>query len=739
MPKSHNASHVRNRLEQAKRLHRCGRREEAATIYRDILAIEADHAEAHRLLGVVMLEEGNTDLAAPLLQQAYALAPENPAVYNNLGSLALRVDKAAEAEAHFRSALMLDAKFVPALCNLANLLQKLGKLPAAAELYQKALEIEPDTAALWNNLGNLYSRLGQYDLALGLISKALKLDPDYAEAHANTGLCYFGLGDYTAALEYGLRSLSLRAGHAGTLNNCGNALLKLNRGDEALAMFRAAQRADNELAEAANGAGLACRMEGRPAEAIVHFRRALALRPDYAAAWNNLGLASADAGLAGDALAAFRKALAVDPAYQSCHSNLLFCMNYQDDINPRTLAEAHENWGIMHQHYADAQHVPELHYQAERPIRIGLVSADFCRHPVAYFLLPVMRQLSSRGFQCYAYSGTAVTDDMTLALRAHATEWREVSGLTDQPLFDQIREDEIDILLDLSGHTSGNRLRCFSLRPAPLQLSWLGYPHSTGVEAMDYIISDAISLPQYLHWQFSERILFLPSVRCCYAPPDYAPDVGPLPADENKGITFGSFNNPVKLSDRTLSLWAETLHQIEGSRLVLSWKSLDEPSVAEALYQRFKKQGIAPSRLILLGGKRQHEQVLEDYRMIDVALDTWPFSGGVTSCEALWMGVPVVTMAGKLPASRQTAGFLAALFLDELICFSPQDFVSCASKLALNREKLRELRQSLRARMRTSPLCHEEHFGAELADTLRNLVIEHQQRTDSSNDPQPAV
>ena len=737
MPNPDNASHDRDRLQQAKALHRSGRREEAATIYRDVLAANPENAEAHRLLGVVLLENGKLNQAQHLLKKAQWLAPESPAVLNNLGSLSQAKGKPGDAEALFRSALMLEPKFVPAMCNLANLYQQQYKLPEAAELYQDALKVEPDTAALWNNLGNLHSRLGRYEHAHQLISHALQLEPDYAEAHANLGLCSFELGHYALALERGLHSLGLRPGHAATLNNCGNALLKLNRSGEALTMFRAALRADKALAEAANGAGLACRMEGRPAEAIRYLRRALAIKPDYAAAWNNLGLANADAGLAGEALSAYRQALALNPGYQSCHSNLLFCMNYQDDINPRALAEAHENWGIMHQHYADEWQVPALHYDGDRPLRVGFVSADFCRHPVAYFLLPVVRGLRERGFDCHAYSGTSVVDDMTSALKAEMLTWQQVSGLDDKQLCERIRDDHIDILFDLSGHTSGNRLRCFSLRPAPLQLSWLGYPHSTGLETIDYIVSDALSLPAHLHWQFSEKVLHLPSVKCCYEPPDYAPPVSALPADSKASITFGSFNNPVKLSDRTLALWAAVMQKVTGSRLVLSWKSLDDPTVAERLKDRFEAQGISASRLVLLGGKRQHETVLGDYAEVDIALDTWPFSGGVTSCEALWMGVPVVTLAGKLPASRQTAGFLGALLLDELVCFTPEDFAECASKLASNRDKLRALRRTLRARMQASPLCHQSLFCDELADTLRSLALEHaEQRRD---DPTPAL
>ncbi|MDO6461562.1 tetratricopeptide repeat protein [Granulosicoccaceae sp. 1_MG-2023] len=725
MPTPSDASHPALMLEHAKTRHRRGRRAEAAVIYRKILAQDPHNAEALRLLGVLAMEENKPSEAAALLRLARGLAPHDPAVHNNLGSLAQQARHPEEAEAHFRYALQLQADFVPALCNLGNLMQQTARPQDALPLYEQALAREADNPVLWNNLGNLHSRQGRPDQALGLFNRALELDPDYAEAHSNRGLCFHALGDYDKALQATLRALELRPGHAGTLNNCGNALLKLHRSGDALVMFRAAMRADPALAEACNGAGLAYRNEGKPGKAITQFRRALSLNPRYAVAWNNLGLASADAGLACEALNAFRKALAIDPGYASCHSNLLFCMNYQDDIDPRALADAHERWAIMHQYYPGEETAQAARRATAGPIRAGFVSADLCRHPVAYFLLPVLRELGRHGFVRYVYSGTPAKDDMTATLHDQSDYWRETGGLDDRSLQQQIRADGIDLLFDLSGHTSGNRLRCFSLRAAPLQLSWLGYPHTTGLENMDYIISDAISLPPYLHWQFSEQILHLPSVRCCYEAPPYAPPVAPLPCSDNKPVTFGSFNNPVKLSQRALQLWAGILHRTPGSRLVLSWKTLDDPTVVQGLQQRFCELGIEPQRLTLLGGKRAHAQVLADYAQVDIALDCWPFSGGITSCEALWMGVPVVTLAGKLPASRQTAGFLAALFLDELICFTPEDFVNCAAGLAENREKLQALRQSLRPRMQASPLTQAGPFGEELATLLKKLHAKH--------------
>jgi predicted O-linked N-acetylglucosamine transferase (SPINDLY family) len=406
-------------------------------------------------------------------------------------------------------------------------------------------------------------------------------------------------------------------------------------------------------------------------------------------------------------------------------------LNYHPDLLEKTLFEAHENWAATHQKYPEKGKVKKVR-QFHSRIRIGFVSADFCRHPVSYFLLPILRNLSSELFQISCYSNKLAEDDLTTVIKQCCHRWRNIKHLNDTQLVECIKNDSIDILFDLSGHTSGNRLTAFSHKPAPVQISWLAYPHTTGLEAMDYVLSDATSLPDYLHWQFTEKVVHLNAVRCCYEPPTYAPTITPLPALKNKHITFGCFNNPVKLNKKTIALWSKILQHCKNSKLVLSWKTLNDHSVRDNILRQFELFSVSPARLILLGGARSHEQVLLDYTNIDIALDTYPFSGGLTSCEALWMGLPVITLAGKRPVTRQTAGLLAAIGLDKFIHFSPDDYVQCAIALAHDLETCAKIRESLRSRMLSSALCDDEKFTANFEHTIAELFFQHEQENSGS-------
>ena len=576
------------------------------------------------------------------------------------------------------------------------------------------------------------NRLHRRNEAEKLFHKALSIDPKYKDAWNNLGICYANSGHVELAFKAYEKALGLDKHYSLALNNKGNLLLRQNYPADALRCFETATEANANVAEAWNGCGYAHKNLGNLQKAVRCFRKAIELKHDFAEAWNNLGLTYADQGRLDDALDAFRSALEIRPNYVQCHSNLLLYLNYSPDIHEKTLFEAHTNWAAAHQHYpplnADFTARADIH----QPIRVGFVSADFCRHPISYFLLPVLRNISGDRFRVTTYSNNLVDDDLTAVARKHVQQWRQVADLSDHELARQIRDDEIDVLFDLSGHTSGHRLRMFSLKPAPLQITWLGYPHTSSLDSMDYLLSDSVCLPDFLHWQFTEKICFLPHSRCCYAAPDYAPPVNPLPAQQNGFVTFGSFNNPVKLNDKTIALWSDILHRCKNSILVLSWKTLADASIANRLLDNFKKYAIDAGRITLLGETRPHAQVFTDYQNIDIALDTYPFSGGLTSCEAMWMGVPVVTLAGKKPASRQTAGMLAEIGLDELVSFSPGDYTDVAVGLAGNLKKLAMMRESLRTMMLDSTLCDAEAFTEDFENTLTKLFVRKQEQLKQS-------
>ncbi len=707
-------------LDYAKQQHRSGKRDEANQIYARILNKEPENVEALRLTAVVSMETGDPDTCKKLLLNALKISPENASVYNNFGNLLHSQKKYDLAVDHFEIALKLNPDFSQAANNLGNSLRALGRNKEAIKNYQLALDLDPELPQAWNNLGNLMSDFQQKTEAENCFLKALTLDPNYKDAWNNLGICYANSERIESALNAYDHAISFDENFSLALNNKGNLFLQSNRFKDALDCFEHATKNGAHLAEAWNGCGYAHRSLGHLQEAVDCFKKSIEIEHNYAEAWNNLGLTYADQGLLESALNAFRKALRIRPDYIRCHSNQLLFLNYLPDLHEKTLFEAHEHWGVTHQKYPERIDL-EMNSTSSRALRIGFVSADFCRHPISYFILPVLRYIPSDKYEVYCYSNRAMEDDLTQVVKQHCTGWRKIVHANDEEVVTLIRGDQIDVLFDLSGHTDGNRLTAFSLKPAPLQISWLGYPHTTGIDAMDAVLSDAINLPEYIHWMFTEKIEHLPHSKCCYAAPDYAPAIGNLPVKDNGFVTFGSFNNPVKLNKKIFTLWSKILQQCKNSILILSWKTLSDRSIAERIIAEFSKHNIAKKRIKLLGGTRAHEQVFIDYNRVDIALDTYPFSGGLTSCEALWMGAPVITLAGKRPASRQTAALLAEIGLDELICFKPDEYVDCAVNLANEPLRLQKIRESLRADIAASSLGDGEKFTTDFVQTITRL------------------
>jgi predicted O-linked N-acetylglucosamine transferase (SPINDLY family) len=356
----------------------------------------------------------------------------------------------------------------------------------------------------------------------------------------------------------------------------------------------------------------------------------------------------------------------------------------------------------------------------ERRLRVGYVSGDFCRHPVGYFLDAVLSAHDPAAVEVYAYSNSAFADDLTDRLRGLAAHWRSLAGLSDAAAAALVAGDGIDILIDLAGHTARNRLPMFARRPAPVQATWLGFWSTTGLSAMDYILTDATTVRPAEESGYSERVLRLPGCRFCYTPPDYAPPPVPPPMLAGRGVTFGSFNNLSKIGPEVVRLWATVLRTVPGARLLLKWRSLLDPIARRRVIDAFAAEGIATDQLDLRGPS-PHPAMLAEYGDMDIALDPFPFSGGLTSCEALWMGVPVVTLPGAAPASRQTLGFLRALGLDEWAAASTADYRRIAAALAADGHRLAAHRRDLRRRMAESALCDGPAFTRQVEAAYRAM------------------
>jgi predicted O-linked N-acetylglucosamine transferase (SPINDLY family) len=349
---------------------------------------------------------------------------------------------------------------------------------------------------------------------------------------------------------------------------------------------------------------------------------------------------------------------------------------------------------------------------------VAFLSRDLHRHPVGYFLIRLFENLDPGQCEAICYHGGTDKDDLTARFQAAATAWSEVRGWTDQRLAQQIRTDRIDILFDLAGHTSGNRLPVFARKPAPIQVTWAGYVGTTGLAAMDYILADRYEIPPQSEAYYRERVLRMPDGYICYDPPGYAPPVSPLPAMEKGYATFAAFHNPPKITPQVVDVWARVLQRLPQARLVLKYRGMDDASVAGRFAELFAAQGIDPARLEFLGFS-PHRELLAQYQRVDVALDAFPYNGGLTTCEALWMGVPVVTCPGETFASRHSLSHLSNVGLTETIAGNLDEYVELAVALAGDLPRLAALRAGLRDRMAASPLCDGKRFAEHFAEVIR--------------------
>jgi protein O-GlcNAc transferase len=459
--------------------------------------------------------------------------------------------------------------------------------------------------------------------------------------------------------------------------------------------------------------------QGEFEEAVEAYRQALAIKPDHNVACINLGCLFNLHGRLDEAVDVYRKFLALDPADAVVHSNLLLCLNYHPQLRPEELYREHVHWDLQHGRPGSAKAVSFPNTPLpDRVLRIGYLSPDLGQHPVGFFLASVLPTHDRERFHITCYSCRSVEDDYTVRLRESSDRWRAVKGVDDDSLATMIREDEIDILIDLSGHTNGNRLTMFAQKPAPVQMTWAGYVGTTGLGAIDYLISDRIESPQGAERFCSEKILRLPNGYLCYQPPAYAPEVAALPLLGNGFVTFGSFNNTAKVNREVVALWARLLREMPSARLVLKYKGYEHPEVQGRYLAMFAEEGIEAGR-IDLSGAVPHHQLLQCYNGIDIALDPFPYSGGLTTMEALWMGVPVITLGGERFCSRHSMSHLTNVGVTELIADEEDGYIRIARQLAEEPKRLQALRASLRERMASSPLCDGAGFTRDLEGAFR--------------------
>ena len=633
-----------------------------------------------------------------------------------------------QAEGIYLQILQRDPHYADALHLLGVIAHQVGKHEVAIDLMGRAITANPDYATYHSNLGRAYEGNGMHDAALASYEKALRLQPEFAEAHNNLANVLQLRHDYRHAIEHYRKALALKPDYVEALSNLGRVLAALGLFDEAIASYRDALSFNPNDADVHNNLGIALQEQGKLEEAIAHSRRAVTLKPDYAEAYNNLGKDLSAQGKFAEAIVNYRTALRLKPDFNVAYSNLLFHLN--NDMQPEPanyLAEARRYGEQVSRHARPfTTWLPDRQSAetASRPLRVGLVSGDFRTHPVGYFLESVLTHLDAKQIELVAYDTAGVHDELTARVKPYFAQWHILAGLSDEAAAQKIHQHGIAILVDLAGHTADNRLPVFAWRPAPVQAAWLGYFASTGVASIDYILADRQVLPPTEEAHFTEKPWRLPDCYLCFTPPADDIAVGPLPLFENKIVTFGCFNKLNKMNDAVVALWAKVLHAVPDSRLLLKTKELTDASAQRMTRQRFAVHGIDPARLIL-EGYTPRAAYLADYRRVDIALDPFPFPGGTTTVETLWMGVPVLSRRGDRFLSHAGESLLQTAGLADWVAADNADYVAKAQAFAADPQQLAALRARLRDQLLASPLCDAPRFAANLAEAFVGMWRRH--------------
>ena len=700
-------------------LHQAGDFTEAEKVIRRALQINPQSADLSCLLGEVLCNQGKPEEAASVLHEATVASPANAGLYFSLGNLLKQQAEFEPAAACYRKALERRPDFAEAHNNLANLLRATGEFDAALNHAKRAAELMPQHPGVRLTLGNAWFGAGDPQEAIAQYRVCLTLVPDFPEACISLGNVLCELGRYAEAVTYCRRAVELCPVSADAWMNLGNALRGLWRNPEAITCYEKALEINPSLASACTNLGQVYRDVGDHGLALEYGRRAIALDPSNAPALNNLGNALMTLGRLDEAIECYESALGLCPEMSCAYSNYLLCINYLRHYDAATILEKHLAFSRRYEMPLTGQLKPYPNdLSAGKRLKIGYVSADLRNHSVAYFIGPVLAAHDRKHYEIYCYYNHPKVDEYTRRFRSCADHWRTIADLPDAAVADRIREDGIDILVDLGGHTSGNRLLVFARKPAPLQLSWLGYLNTTGLSSMDYRITDARATPMgMLDHCYSEKLIRLPYCQWCYEPPTPCPEVGPLPALARGNVTFASFHALAKISGEIIDVWARLLARAPGSRLLLVAPGIE--LVADQLRQQFAGQGIDKSRIECLG-KQPFPDYLALHNKVDINLDAYPYTGGTTTCHSLWMGVPVITLTGDTATSRGGASLLGVMGLDELIASTPEQYIDTAVALSANHARLASLRRELRSRMRGCRLTDGEAFTRTLEQEYRH-------------------
>jgi predicted O-linked N-acetylglucosamine transferase (SPINDLY family) len=700
-----------------------GRIDEAITSYRRALQLNPRFADAYNNLGTALRSKGLQTEAISAYQQAISIRPDHAGAFVNLGNVLCDAGRKQEAISAYRQAMQINPGYMEPVRHLAGLLRQCGQGSEAIELYETLTRLDPKNPAAFADLGNALANGKHLTRAIDAYRSSLSLENNSPEVHCNLGTMLRQVGQITEAIQEFRTAINQRREYALAYSNLGGALLQARRIDESIAACSRAISLKPDMAEAYNNLANAEIEKGLTDCAIDHYSIAVRIRPDYAEAFHNLGNVLSETGPIDDLIAAYSRAVALKPEMSDAHSHLLFSLHYHPDQDARSILAQARRWSLQHAAnlFSEYHRFPNSP-DGNRRLRIGYVSPDFRDHVVGRNLIPLFDRHDKSLFDVVCYSDVVKPDSVTNSLQSRAGRWHNICALADDQVFLLIRKDEIDILIDLASHTAHNRLLLFARKPAPIQATYLAYCSTTGLPSMDYRFSDPyLDPPEQDLTVYSERTIVMNPSYWCYTPPSDTSYPNELPALSNGWITFGCLNKFIKISQPSLELWARILRAVPRSRLLLHARPGRH---RERMLESFLLQGVSNERIEFIG-EQNYQGYFQTYHRIDFSLDPFPYTGGMTSCDSLWMGVPLVTLAGKQTAvSRAGCSVLTNAGLSEFIARDYDEYANIATAAVMNLSRLSSLRATLRSRMRESSLMNAEQYARSIETAYRYMWMQ---------------
>ncbi|UPJ55343.1 tetratricopeptide repeat protein [Bradyrhizobium sp. 192] len=697
---------------------RQGRFAESETLCRGIVEEVPDHFHATHLLGLRAYEGGRLEEAQQLFERAIALDPRSPDAHGNLGAVYFDLQKFQDARACQEKALALKPNCPITLTNLGNTLLNIGLGEQAIGLHERAIRLRPDYADAFCNRGMAELMIGRSERAKDSFDRALSFQPRHAEAIAGKGMVCIALRHYQEAEAALAAGLAIKPGSPRILAQRGRLNFDLHRLEQAAADFDAALAQSPRLELALRGKAQVNLLLGNTTQAIAAVKTLLEDNPrsDYAIVL--LGACYANQGDVATALEHLDAALEITPDYADAIARKIFILDYWPEADFAVQQAARKSWWDAVGARLPQRTLPPGEFDPDRRIVVGYVASEFRNHSAAFALLPVLRHHDHTRFQIVCYSCWPLQDEITERFKLLADVWVDAAQLSDNELADRIQADRIDILIDVSGHTAGNRLPVFACKPAPIQVTGFGHATGTGLQTMDYVLADSVFIPQSTRHLLAEKVHDLP----CLITIDPILDVPPseLPMLRNGHVTFGVFNRIYKISDDAIRVWSRLMREVPGSKIIIKHGLLDDPLLRDGLVARFVAQGIAEDNITCLGSTTRHEHLLA-FAQVDISLDTFPQNGGISTWESLYAGVPVVAKLGNGSSARAGGSIVAAVGLDDWVAEDDDGYAAIACKYATQPARLAKLRADLPARIAASPAGNVELYTREVEAAYRRF------------------